>query len=391
MKIRPLLLLAALALFAIDARAAATSTPATINICDRTPEVEARILAAIPAPAPSCEAVPTSSLAAIETLYLTAQRLTALLAGDFDNLDGLTTVSLASNRLTSLPAGLFDKLTALDDLDLNDNHLASLPPGLFDNQTALRSLDLRSNLLTSLPPGLFDKLTALTHLYLGNNRLATLPPGLFDNQTALAHLDFNSNRLAYLPALLFDNLPALVTLDLRFNRLLGLRLDHTIFDNLPRRRTDPNAAPDRLHPLLDGQNKPDAPPPCQPGGGFPSGRDAECQAAPEPAPPSPPAPEPGPPSPPNPAPEPVQPDPPNPGPEPAPPADDMAERIAALTAAIAALKEADAAAASERLEHGKRLSAIEEAIPPRRLRIYLPERRDAGGPTTEVDAAPDGG
>ena len=46
------------------------------------------------------------------------------------------------------------------------------------------------------------------------------------------------------------------------------------------------------------------------------------------------------------------------------------------------LKETDAA-------HAKRLDAIEDAIPPRRLRIVVPERRDAGGPTTEVDAAPE--
>ena len=58
MTIRTLPLFAGLALFAIDARAA----KATINICDRTPRVEVAILEALPAPAPSCDAVPASSL-----------------------------------------------------------------------------------------------------------------------------------------------------------------------------------------------------------------------------------------------------------------------------------------------------------------------------------------
>ena len=48
----------------------ATSTPATIDICNRTPEVEAKILAAIPAPKPSCRAVPASSMAAIKEAAL---------------------------------------------------------------------------------------------------------------------------------------------------------------------------------------------------------------------------------------------------------------------------------------------------------------------------------
>ena len=111
MKINPkrqceigLLLIACLVLFgfAFSARAAA-QTATTIDICDRTPAVEAAILAAIPAPKPSCAAVPAASLSAIESLDLPRKGLTALLAGDFDNLDGLKTLSLS---LASLPAGI---------------------------------------------------------------------------------------------------------------------------------------------------------------------------------------------------------------------------------------------------------------------------------------------
>ena len=121
---------------------AATTTPATIDICDRTPEVEAAILAAIPAPAPSCGAVPASSLSAIDSLGLNGEGLTALLAGDFDNLTALHDLWLSSNRLTSLSAGIFDNLAALKSLQLGGNRLTSLPAGIFDNLTALRWLRL---------------------------------------------------------------------------------------------------------------------------------------------------------------------------------------------------------------------------------------------------------
>ena len=82
-----LLLLAALALFALDARAEprpATSTPATINICDRTPEVEAAILESLAGqvrqtPEPNCAAGPASSLARLKFLAMDGEGLTALL------------------------------------------------------------------------------------------------------------------------------------------------------------------------------------------------------------------------------------------------------------------------------------------------------------------------
>ena len=347
---KPLLLLAALALFAIEARAA----EGTIDICDRTPEVEAAIVASFwcgaphCGPEPQCDAIPAARLASVNFLYIYDGALSgaALLPGDFDNLTGMEILDVRNNRLADLPAGLFDDLTALESLNLSENRLTTLPSGLFDNLTALKRLRLSSN------------------------RLATLPPGLFDNQT--------------------DDL---TELDLRGNKLLGIKHDHALFANLSPRQKARGLR-------VSAQTAPDAPPPCQPAGGFPAQGEAECQAPPAPE-PAPPAPEPSPPAP---APEPVQPAPPTPGPEPSPPApepgppsdDNMAERIAALTAEIAALKAADAALkeadaeGAKRIDaHAKRLSAIEKAIPPRRLRIVVPERRDAGGPTTEVDAAPE--
>ena len=141
-------LIAFLVLFAFNARAAAPAT--TINICDRTPQVEEAILAKIPAPKPSCSAVPAASLSAIERLNLREKGSTSLLAGDFDNLTGLEGLILAGNALTSLPSGIFDNLTALEMLNLNGNQLATLPPGIFDNLPKLDALLASNNRLLGI-------------------------------------------------------------------------------------------------------------------------------------------------------------------------------------------------------------------------------------------------
>ena len=87
----------------------------TLRHLQPDPGSGSRDTGAIPAPAPSCAAVPASSLAAIEILILSYNnRLTSLLAGDFDNLDGVQLLFLDySYQLPSLPAGIFDNLAAL--------------------------------------------------------------------------------------------------------------------------------------------------------------------------------------------------------------------------------------------------------------------------------------
>ena len=68
----------------------ATAQTSTVNICDRTPQVEAAILAAIN-PSPACEAVPEADLAGITTLLIQAG-ITSLASGDFTGLSALELV-----------------------------------------------------------------------------------------------------------------------------------------------------------------------------------------------------------------------------------------------------------------------------------------------------------
>ena len=143
----------------------------TVNICDRTPQVRDAILAELGLlygyPVPSCSAIPTNQLGAVEELG-PDRGLTALQPDDFDGLVRLQELNLDNNRLTVLPEDLFDPLARLRVLDLSHNQLATLPEGLFDSLVRLRVLDLSFNHLVGLRADdpLFAKLTVLNALNL---------------------------------------------------------------------------------------------------------------------------------------------------------------------------------------------------------------------------------
>ena len=223
------LVLLGVAVIASLAPAPAAAQTSTVNICDRTPQVEAAILAQI-FPRPACEAVPEAGLARITLLNLIEAGITSLASGDFTGLAALGDLTLRSNALTTLPDGVFDNLSALERLDLGNNAFTTLPDGVFDNLAALEDLSLSNNDLTTLPDGVFDNLAALTLLNLARNDLTTLPDGVFDNLAALEALWLVENALTTLPDGVFDNLTALVELRLWQNAFTTL--PDGVFDSL---------------------------------------------------------------------------------------------------------------------------------------------------------------
>ncbi len=198
-------------------------------VCDRTPQIRAAIIAAVPG-VTDCADVTETHLAAIPTLNVSSQGITTLKAGDFDGLTTLITLNLNANRLSTLPAGVFDELTALTTLNLRHNQMMTLPADVFDELTALTNLNLNRNQISELRAEVFDKLTALTVLYLDNNQMMTLREDVFDKLTALTTLSLNANQLSELPAGVFDELTALTTLFLNHNQMMTLRED--VFDKL---------------------------------------------------------------------------------------------------------------------------------------------------------------
>ena len=188
----------------------------TAGICGRTEEVRDAIVALVSG-VTACADVTDAHLAAITSLDLSNDGITALAAGDFDGLTALTQLYLNRNSLETLPAGVFEELTALTNLQLFNNSLSTLPAGVFDELTVLTNLRLQNNSLSTLPAGVFDELTALTNLRLQGNSLETLPAGVFDELTALTNLRLHDNSLSTLPAGVFEELTALTTLRLQDN------------------------------------------------------------------------------------------------------------------------------------------------------------------------------
>ena len=196
---------AALALIALIAAMLASSpAPAAAQsggICDRTEAVQTAIIAALSA-GETCSTVDSTDLASITgNLDLQAQGLTALQAGDFAGLSGVTGLLLAANSLTALPS--LSSLTSLILLHLNANDLTSLPD--LSSLTALQHLYAGGNQLTALPD--LSANTALTRVWVPDNNLTSLErlqPHLGD----LTAVGVGWNRISTLPAGFLTSLPA---------------------------------------------------------------------------------------------------------------------------------------------------------------------------------------
>ena len=191
----------------------------TVDICDRTRQVQEAIIAGMSF-AVHCSHVPRTALLGVGRLDLRGVGLTTLKAGDFADLL-LFDLNLANNQLRTLPAEVFAGLSSLWSLNLGSNQLGTLPAKVFDG-LSLRSLGLDSNNLTSLPPGIFAGLSLLETLHLERNSLEALQPGVFA-LLSLETLHLEENQLASLLPGTFAGLSSLKTLRLGRNQLEALQ------------------------------------------------------------------------------------------------------------------------------------------------------------------------
>ena len=164
----------------LSSRSLPIAQSAGANVCGRTAEVVAGIVAA--SSASECTSV--GDLATITTVDLRGDGITALQSGDFAGLAGLTDLLFNNNGLTTLPPDIFAGLSALEQLNLFNNNLDILPDGVFAGLTSVDELFINRNNFASLPVGIFDGLMALENLALHDNPFtpgAGLPAGIFDD------------------------------------------------------------------------------------------------------------------------------------------------------------------------------------------------------------------
>ena len=195
---------------------------------------------------------------------LVTSKITALKAGDFAGLSGVTELDLHDNKITSFSRNMFTGLTSLEKLDLSMNRLdegnVTLSSDVFADLTGLKKLNLWDNGLGSLPEGVFDDLTSLEELDVGSNWIVSglygdifkdlsslkvlklngakakdngsrsLHRDLFDGLSNLEELNIGDNKLTSLHEDLFDGLSSLKTLSIRANEITSL--PEGIFDDL---------------------------------------------------------------------------------------------------------------------------------------------------------------
>ena len=211
------------------------STPSTLVqattwedfLCDRTEQVKTEIARQIlGGDAARCGEATAALLATITEMNLSSKGITALRAGDLDELTGLRTLSLAENVLTSLPAGLLDDPSGLRTFNISNNTgLGTLAARLLSGTTGLTEFRARNIRLTSVPAGLFSPTTDIETIDLGGNRLASMPSGVFSARGSLDEIRLDSNRFTTVPDGLFrglNNVPT--TIDLSGNPVDPLEL-----------------------------------------------------------------------------------------------------------------------------------------------------------------------
>ena len=204
-----------------------------VDICDRTPEVEAAILAKLPE-GTTCEAVTDVQLGAITpSISVKGYSEPELLRSDFAGLTGLTEIFVEySPALKRVPADAFDELTKshVTNVGMGWNGIEALESGVFDGFTNIQRVYLWDNAIKVLDADIFDGLSTLEELYLPYNAIEALDADIFDGLTRLEHLHLENNSLTTLDADIFDGLSNLEELFLFGNSITSLHAE--IFDGL---------------------------------------------------------------------------------------------------------------------------------------------------------------
>lgn len=187
-------LMAAVAAFLLAVAACADEAPqaqpieqgaAAAGICDRTPEIQTALLAALD-DAVDCDDVLDGHLASIEgTLDLSGLGIEAISPNDLNGLARLRVLNLSGNQIHQIPDQLFARLPALCQVDLRDN------PGAPFSYT-LRLVETHADDLHSVaveaepaPPFALNVLLSNEHVALSG---AVVRISAGEQRSSLAHL-----------------------------------------------------------------------------------------------------------------------------------------------------------------------------------------------------------
>uniref|UniRef100_A0A3Q1F2B8 Immunoglobulin superfamily containing leucine-rich repeat protein 2-like n=1 Tax=Acanthochromis polyacanthus TaxID=80966 RepID=A0A3Q1F2B8_9TELE len=129
----------------------------------------------------------------VTTLSLSANKISFIPLGSFDNVTRVTSLWMAHNEIVSIEHGTLSPLVHLRNFDISHNKIVDFPWEDLQNLTALNMLKMNHNEMVHLPRDAFVNLSDLRSLRLNNNRFVTIVEGTFDSLVALSYLQIYSN------------------------------------------------------------------------------------------------------------------------------------------------------------------------------------------------------
>ncbi len=132
----------------------------------------------------------------VTTLSLSANRISLIPLGSFDNVTQVTSLWLAHNEIVSIEQGTLLPLVHLRNFDISHNKIVDFPWEDLQNLTSLQLLKMNHNEMIHLPRDALSNLKDLRSLRLNNNKFMTITEGTFDGLLSLSYLQIYNNPFA---------------------------------------------------------------------------------------------------------------------------------------------------------------------------------------------------
>ncbi|KAM3625777.1 uncharacterized protein V6R79_017470 [Siganus canaliculatus] len=132
----------------------------------------------------------------VTTISLSANKISSIPLGSFDNVTRVTSLWMAHNKIVSIEQGTLTPLVHLRNFDISHNKIVDFPWEDLQNLTGLQLLRMNHNQMVRLPRDAFSNLQDLHSLRLNNNKFITIAEGTFEGLLSLSHLQIYENPFA---------------------------------------------------------------------------------------------------------------------------------------------------------------------------------------------------
>ncbi|XP_044076818.1 immunoglobulin superfamily containing leucine-rich repeat protein 2-like [Siniperca chuatsi] len=132
----------------------------------------------------------------VTTVSLSANKISLIPMGSFDNVTRVTSLWMAHNQIVSIEQGTLTPLVHLRNFDISHNKIEDFPWEDLQSLTGLQLLKMNNNEMVHLPRDAFSNLKDLRSLRLNDNKFITIAEGTFEGLVSLSHLQIYKNPFA---------------------------------------------------------------------------------------------------------------------------------------------------------------------------------------------------